>query len=134
MLKIILLGICSLIPIYGQSACNANAIATGTSSGIIVASTGANKYIRICAIYIQVVQPSSSPGDFGLTQGTGSVCGTNETNLSPQWAGVASSIQEVTIDIPTNAELNSTAGKDVCVKLSASPTSIKVWIFYRVLG
>lgn len=106
------------------------ATSNATINGAIVAiPTG--KRIRICHITYRVVQGVAA-ADFGLKTGTGTNCGTGTANLTPQWAGVASITETMTILYGSDGSVLVPAGKDLCFALSAAPTKAQISISYGV--
>lgn len=120
----------------GPFTCTKTAVVTTTNSGATQLTTvgggqifNATQQVRICQIYIQVVQPGSSPANFGLVTGTGTGC-SSPANLTQQWTGVASSIQSFTQILTEHAAMFVGAGLNICLNLSQALTSAQAQILY----
>jgi hypothetical protein len=100
-----------------------------TASGKTLLVAAAGKQIRVCAVYFSVVQ-GNTLATFGLVAGNSTACSTNVENVTLPWDGVANSLQEGGQEIPSNAMLTATAGKDLCLNLSAAPVSATVQVVY----
>ena len=121
----------SSLPIVQAPTCTQTALASTTSSGLTeIVPLSAGKKVRICAAYVNVVQPGASPGDFGLATGTGTACATGTANLTQQWQGTAGAIQGFTQQTPDGVIFEGPSGAAVCLKMSAAPTSAKAQVLY----
>lgn len=115
-----------------QSDCPATALLNGvTATGDLITVAGPPRIARICSVTVQI-QQTTPAANFGLVYGTGTACGTNQGNLTPQWTGVAGAQQSFTLNVPSNASMMAPAGNNVCLKLSATPTSANVHALYRI--
>jgi hypothetical protein len=92
-------------------------------------NVGTSPSIHICGVELRIVQTTGA-ADYGLVTGTGTNCGTGQANLTPQWKGTASVTEIMDRNYAPEAVLTAPAGKDVCVKLSATPTGALVLIRY----
>lgn len=117
--------------VYGPYACSKTAIATTTSSGTTAILAADQRSIRICNVYIQVVQPGSAPANFGLVSGTGLACATGQANVTGQWLGVANSTQSFTQVTAPNVATFVGGGNGLCLKLSTAPTGAVVQVTYE---
>lgn len=120
---------------FAQSfKCDKTAMLTTAVSGalqVVAPDTDTSHKIRICQIFIQVVQNTSTATDFGMVAGgTGGACAANQVNVSQQWAGVANTIQGFTWNVDPNNVLLVDAGKALCLKLTNTAVSAKVQVFY----
>jgi len=121
----------SSMPTVQAKTCSLTAFADTAASGLtqIVPLSGTSK-IRVCAVYINVVQPSTAPADFGLVTGTAAACGAGVANFTQQWQGIASTIQSFTQNTPDGVVVEGPAGAALCLQTSAAPTSAKVQVIY----
>lgn len=103
---------------------------SATSSAVILGVQ--NTQIRICKIIFNVVQ-GSSPSNFSLITGTGSVCGTNTTQLTLVFTGVASSTQIYDVGFDSTTGVQYPSGVSLCLSLSGTPTSSTVQVIYGII-
>ena len=130
---LLLLAFCS--GIFAQSfKCDKTALATTTTVGaiqVVAPDSDTTHKIRICQVFMQVVQNTNSASDFGLVAGgSGGACAANQVNVTQQWAGVANTIQGFTWNVDVNGVALVDAGKALCLKLSNTVVSAKVMVFY----
>ena len=119
------------MPTVQAQTCSQIALVDTTASGLKeIVPLSAGKKVRLCAVFINVVQPSASPADFGLATGTGSNCGGATASLTQQWQGVISTIQSFTQQTADGVLFEGPISNAVCLQTSAAPTSAKVQVIY----
>lgn len=120
------------IPAHANT-CAKNVISAAFTSGTtqVIAAPTNGQYIHICAIFTQVVQGSGA-ADFGFVAGTGVNCASTVTFISPQWSGVASSVQGYTVQLPSDTTIDVPANNALCFRVSATPTNSQVQLLYYI--
>lgn len=111
--------------------CSRNVTTTSTSSGNIVVVAAGGQQIRVCAVYFSVLQGATA-ANFKLMAGTSTACSANQEDITVTWQGVATALQEEAQEVPSNALLVASAGKDLCLNLSAAPSIAAVQVIYEL--
>jgi hypothetical protein len=129
--------VCNLSAMSNSTTANVQLVAAPASNTKIAIVNGvstsisAGQKVHICTVDI-VVKQTTTAADFGLVYGTGSVCATGLTNLTPQWVGTISVVDKMQLKFGADAALIAPAGKAVCLKLSNTPTNAQVLITYNI--
>lgn len=96
-----------------------------------VAATGYQPAIHVISYTIQITQ-TATPVTFGLSSGTGSLCGTAVTPITPLFLGVLSTTQVMNPYLGGGGTLDVAPGKSLCLNLSGTPTGAVVHVVYQV--
>lgn len=116
--------------VYAPYTCNQTAVIGPVTATTRLVTAGVQA-VRICSVDIQVAQASSA-SDWGLVYGTGTNCGTGQGAFTPMWAGSASAKDSWTYRDPPYSAWFAPGAKDVCLKLSGTPTAANVLVLYSL--
>lgn len=125
--KLILLVFALSTMAYAQGVCSVVAVANPTS-GTTVVLTGRSPTFYLCQIQIQIVQ-GASPANYSVVYGPGASCSPRAGSITPVWAGTASATDYYWFK--PDAPVAIPDGNNICLVLSATPTSAGISLNYR---
>lgn len=139
-MKFVLAAMLALVGVVGasaqtqQAACPYNYVLASpvtASTQLSISLPGAGYRFRICKVVMQITQGSTAY-TFQIAAGTGSVCGTNTTQITQPYVGVISITQLVDVSVDGSFSWVAPLNNNLCLILSGSPNAANVQIWFGI--